>query len=188
MFCSAGWCYQESPCFSVDRVSVADIPSTAGQAVAPLTIPQFTALLDSILANPNTTFDDSNHDTVFSGLKTTVGGATLEVIAPKSTIDSAFLAGMIFDTYKASANSGGNAVRAVQAQQDGGPAPSTAICLYPQAADGTSSRNFCLGKELDGSLPSVPTKRALSARFSLVGIFAGFCAFLDVPLLCPDEK
>ncbi|KAG4427125.1 hypothetical protein IFR05_017392 [Cadophora sp. M221] len=187
MFCSAGWCYQESPCFSVDRVAIVDIPSTTGQAVAPLTIPQFTALLDSILATPNTTFDDTNHDTVFSGLKTTIGDATLEVIAPKSTIDSAFLAGMIFDTYKASANSGGNAVRAVQAQQDGGPAPSIAICLYPQAADGASSRNFCLGKELNGSRPSVPTKRALNARFSLVGMFAGFCSFLDIPLLCPDE-
>jgi len=187
MFCSDGLCYQESPCFSVDRVSVANIPSTIGQAVAPLTIPQFTTLLDSILANPNTTFDDSNHDTVFSGLKTIVGGAALEVIAPKSTIDSAFLAGLIFDTYKASANSGGNAVRAVQAQQDGGPAPSIAICLYPQAADSTSSQNFCFGKELDGSSPSVVTKRALDARFSLVGILGGFCAFLDIPLLCPNE-
>jgi hypothetical protein len=187
MFCSGGWCYQESPCFSVDRVSVANIPSTIGQAVAPLTISQFTTLLDSILANPNTTFDDSNHDTIFSGLKTTAGGAILEVIAPKSTINSAFLAGLIFDTYKASANSGGNAVRAVQAQQDGGPAPSVAICLYPQAADSTNSQNFCLGKNLDGSSPSITNKRALHARFSLVGLLGGFCAFLDIPLLCPSE-
>lgn len=188
MFCSDGWCYQETPCFSVDRVSVANIPSTIGQVVAPLTISQFTALLDSILANPNTTFDDSNHDTVFSGLKTTVGGATLEVIAPKSTISSAFLAGLIFDTYKASANSGGNAVRAVQAQQDGGPAPSMAICLYPQAVDSTSSQNFCFGKELDGSLSGVVNKRALDARFSVQGLLGGICAFLEIPILCVKDE
>jgi hypothetical protein len=185
MFSSAGFCFQESPCFSVDRVSVAEISSASGQSIPSVGVTQISALLDSILAQPSTTFDDSNHDTVFSGLKSTVNGVTLEIIAPKSTVPSAFVAGMVFDTYKASVNSATNAVRAVQAQQDGAAPPSIAICLYPATADVTGSQNFCLGKELDGSaVNTAVAQRALAARFSLEGLWDGFCHTIDIPILC----
>jgi hypothetical protein len=177
-FSAAGWCFEETPCFSVDSVSVVAMPNSAGQPFPVLTVAQVSSVLDSLLATPNTTFTNDNHDTVFTGLKTTVNGAVLEIIAPQSTVQSSLVAGMVLDTFKASIGSGGNAVRAVEAQQDGGPAPSTAICLYPDGADVTASQNFCVGKELDGSLaPSTVNKRGFS-------LFGDLCSLIDIPLLC----
>lgn len=177
MFSAAGWCFEETPCISVDYVSVVAMPTSSGQPLPALDIAQVSGLLDSILTTPNTAFDDSNHDTVFSGLKTTLNGAVLEVIGPKSIVPSALVTGMVLDTFKASVGSGASAVRAIESQQDGGPPPTVAICLYPAGADLTASQNFRIGKELDGS----PAPAPLGKRF---GIFPDICNFVNLPLLC----
>jgi hypothetical protein len=180
-FSAAGWCFEETPCFSVDRVSVVAMPAASGQPLPALTTAQVSALLDSILATTNTTFDNSNHDTVFTGLKTALNGAVLEVIAPQSTVPSSLVAGMVMDTFKASIGSSTNAVRSVEAQADGGAAPSVAICLYPAGADSTASQNFCVGKELDGSVARSTPVTISKRSFSL---FGDLCSLIDIPLLC----
>jgi hypothetical protein len=184
-FSAAGWCFEETPCFSVDRVSVVAMPAASGQPLPALTTAQVSGLLDSLLATANTTFDNSNHDTVFTGLKTTLNGAVIEVIAPQSTVPSPLVAGMVLDTFKASVGSGANAVRSVEAQEDGGPAPTVAICLYPDGADATASQNFCVGKELDGSvvLSTLLTPATVVSKRSF-SLFGDLCALIDIPILC----
>lgn len=158
------------------------MPAVSGQPLPALTLPQVSSLLDSLLETTDTTFDNSNHDTVFTGLKTTLNGAVMEVIAPQSTVPSSLVAGMVLDTFKASIGSGANAVRSVEAQEDGGPAPTVAICLYPDGADAVASQNFCVGKELDGSVDLTTSATTASKRsFSL---FGEFCSLIDIPLLC----
>ncbi|KAF8848146.1 hypothetical protein BDZ45DRAFT_811003 [Acephala macrosclerotiorum] len=181
-FSAAGWCFQETPCFSVGRVSVVAMPAASGQPLPALTTAQVSSLLDSLLATTNTAFDNSNHDTVFTGLKTTLNGAVMEVIAPQSTVPSSLVAGMVLDTFKASIGSSANAVRSVEAQEDGGPVPTVAICLYPDGADAAASQNFCVGKELDGSVAlSTPATIVNKRSFSL---FGDLCSLIDIPLLC----
>ncbi len=90
---------------------------------------------------------------------------------PKIIVLSTFIAGIVFDTYKASVNSVSNTVRAVQTQEDRAAPPIITICLYLATANPTSSQNFCLRKELDGLVVSLlVAKRALRARFSLKSI------------------
>lgn len=180
-FSAAGLCFEETPCFTVNSVSVVSIPTTSGQPVPALSIAQVSSILDSLLAHPQTTFDDSDHSTVFSGLKMASNGAVLEVIAPKGTVASSLVAGMVLDTYKASVNSGANAVRAIEAQRDGATSPSVALCLYPSSANATASQNFCVGKELDGSVVPNTLGKRFNKRFSL---FGDFCALIDIPILC----
>jgi len=180
-FSATGLCFAETPCFTVNGVSIASIPAASGQSLPALSIAQISTILDSILATPNTTFDDSDHSTVFSGLKMVSNGAVLEVIAPKGAVPSSLVAGMVLDTYKASVNSGTNAVRALEAQGNSAAPVSVALCLYPSNADATASQNFCVGKELDGSVvPSTLGKR-FDKRFSL---FGDFCSIIDIPILC----
>jgi hypothetical protein len=99
-FSAARLCFKESPCFSVNRASVVSIPTTFGQSLPALSISQVSSVLDSILANPNTTFNNSDHSTVFNGLKIASNGAVLEVIAPKGTVPSSLVVGIVFDTYR----------------------------------------------------------------------------------------
>jgi hypothetical protein len=180
-FTSSGYCFAEYPCFSVQKGGVATI-GTGGE----ITKEQVSKILDDLLSNPQATFDQSNKDTVFSGLKTTVDGAVLEVIASPGTIDSNFLAGMVFDMYKMqSDNPSTNSIRAVQAKTDGKDQPFVGLCLYPQSADPTKAYNFCLGKELDGT--PMPAKSLKVKRFSIQGGLSFICGLIEVPLLCHHD-
>ena len=196
---TAGWCFQETPCSSVDRVSVVSVPSSSGAALPALNPGQIASLLDSILATPETTYSDANHDTVFSGLKKTINGVVLEIIAPKGTVASALVAGITVDAFKASIAPGANAVRAVMAQKEGDGSHPSAICLYPDGAEPTAAQNFCFGKELDGSV--TPRSSGVEARsprgrggggggggiggaLGALGLAGVACGFIELPILC----
>ncbi|KAI9702336.1 MAG: hypothetical protein M1836_000815 [Candelina mexicana] len=153
-FSSEGQCYAEYPCFSVNKAEKAAIKSSDGKPVPEITEGQMTKLLDAILAEKDTHFDDSNPDSPRGGLKHAEQDATLEIIAPKGKVPSNEAAGMVFDTYKLQAGDDStNAVRAVIAQPENGPKAQIAFCLYPNGVDQNAAKNFCIGKELDGSAP-----------------------------------
>ncbi|KAI9715465.1 MAG: hypothetical protein M1812_005941 [Candelaria pacifica] len=153
-FSSEGQCYAEYPCFSVNNADKAAIKTSDGKPVPEITEEQMAQLLDTILANKDTHFDDSNPNSPWGGLKQAEQDAVLEIIGPKGTVPSNEAVGMVFDTYKLQAgDNSANAVRAVIAQPDNGPKPKIAFCLYPKGVDQSAAKNFCIGKELDGSAP-----------------------------------
>lgn len=185
-FSSTGHCYSEYPCFSVNHGAVASVGSQPE-----VSADQMSALLDSVLAMQYVTFDHSHPDMALSGFKTSQQGATLEVIAPNGILPSSILAGMAFDMFKLQSNNARmNAIRAVQAPSDGQPQPTMALYVYPDLGSSTADikavQNFCVGKELDGTI--TPANPQLSKRFSIDGLLGGFCAFIDVPLICPSSS
>ncbi len=103
---------------------------------------------------------------------------------PKIIVLSTFIAGIVFNTYKASVNSISNTVRAIQAQKDRATPLVITICLYLATANPTSSQNFCLRKELNSSVVSLlVAKRALRACFSLKSTQDNLCYIINIPIL-----
>lgn len=181
IFSSAGHCFAEYPCFSVERGAMASIGNS--EEITPR---QVSAVLDKVLSSPTTTFDYTRPQSPLSGLQLTVDQATLEVISPPNTVSSAFLAGMVFDMYKMQHDDPAtNAIRAVQAKADNQERPFVALCLYPHDADPTQAYNFCVGNELDGSPTSI--SQPITKRFSLEGGFNFLCGLIKIPLLCHED-
>ena len=84
------------------------------------------------------------------------------------------------DAFKASVAPGANAIRAHVSQKGGDHGIPSAICLYPEGAEQIATKNFCLGKELDGSI--APGSSGVEKReFS---IFGSFCGLIDIPFFC----
>lgn len=180
IFTSAGHCFAEFPCFSVERGAMATIGDQEE-----VTQEQLSAILDHLVLSPTITFEH-NSSTSLSGLKLTINHATLEVIAAHGSVPSSFLAGMVFDMYKMQhEDPATNSIRAVQAQTDGEERPFVALCVYPEGADAAQAHNFCLGSDLE---TSTATAQTMEKRFSLEGLFGGICSFFQVPLLCHDTK
>jgi hypothetical protein len=180
VFTSAGHCFTEFPCFSVERGAMASIGTQEE-----VTQEQVSAILDRIMSAPTATYAPTSSN-MLSGLKLTAKQATLEVIAAQGTVPSTFLAGMVFDMYKMQHDDPAtNAIRAVQAKTDGQERPFVAICLYPEGADANQAHNFCLGNKLDGS-PMSPTSKA--KRFSIEHGLNFLCGIIPIPLLCHENK
>jgi hypothetical protein len=181
VFTSAGHCFAEFPCFSVERGAMATIGNQEE-----VTLQQISAVLDQMLLSPTVTFQH-NPTTSLSGLKLTVNEATLEVIAAHGSISSSFLAGMVFDMYKMQHdNPATNSIRAVQAKTDGKERPFLALCVYPEQADAAQAHNFCLGNELNGT-SSGAHEQSKEKRQSIEGLLGGICSFIEIPLLCHDS-
>lgn len=182
MFTSAGHCFAEYPCFSVERGAMVSIGNREE-----ITQKQVSAVLDKLLSSPIATFDHTRPQSPLSGLKLTVDQATLEVVALPGTISSTFLAGMVFDMYKMQHDDPTtNAIRAVQAKTDNQERPFVALCLYPQDADATQAYNFCIGNELNGSPTAI--SQPITKRFSLEGGFSFLCGLIKIPILCHEDK
>jgi hypothetical protein len=181
VFTSAGHCFAEFPCFSVERGAMASIGS-----LEEVTQEQVSAILDRIMSSPTVAYKPSASN-MLSGLKLTANQATLEVIASQGTVPSSFLAGMVFDMYKMQHNDPAtNAIRAVQAKTDGQERPFVALCLYPEGADATQAHNFCLGNSLDGS--PMPHAQGNAKRFSIEHGLNFLCGIIPIPLVCHDNK
>ena len=181
LFTSAGHCFAEYPCFSVERGAMASIGDS--EEITPI---QVSALLDKLLSTPVATFDHTRPQSPLSGLRLTTNQATLEVVAPPGTISTTFLAGMVFDMYKMQHNDPTtNAIRAVQAKTDNQERPFVALCLYPEDADLAQAYNFCISNELDGSQTVI--SQPFSKRFSLEGGFSFLCGIIKIPLLCHED-
>jgi hypothetical protein len=147
---------------------------------------QVSAILDRLTTTPTVTFE---HDatTMLSGLKLTLNQATLEVIALQGTMPTNFLAGMVFDMYKMQHDDPTtNSIRAVQAATDGQERPFVALCLYPEGANATEARNFCLGNELDGE--RTPFSQDKSKRFSIEHGLNFLCGLVKIPIICHENK
>jgi hypothetical protein len=177
-FASAGYCFSEYPCFSVENAAAVSIDN-----VPFITQTQASQMMDHILAQPRIHFEGPTANHSFTGLKLTVGNVVLDVISPPGIVPSKVMAGFVFDMYKMqSGDPSTNSIRALQAASDTAPYANVAFCLYPAGINETAALNFCVGKELDGTLK----KAAQNAkRFSLDGLFNDFCNFLDIPVLCP---
>lgn len=185
-FSSAGYCFAEYPCFSVNQGAMASIGTKAE-----VTAEQMSALLDSVLTQDHVTFDHSTMTSMLSGFKTTKNGATLEIVAPAGTMSSSVVAGMAFDMFKLQSNNAQtNSIRAVQTPSDGHPAPIMALCVYPDQGSDTTHltaiQNFCVGKELDGSV--APASQRMTKRdFSIGALLGDVCSVIDLPILCPSK-
>jgi hypothetical protein len=183
LFAKSGHCYSEYPCFSVERPAVTTIGTKEE-----VKKDQVAAILDAITGSPNVEISQTNPGIPYNSFVKTINGATLQVIAPKGTVDSNLLTGMVFDMFKLQADDAStNAIRAIQAQTDGQGRPFLAMCLYPEGADQAASFNFCIGNEQDGSpTPLNPSQN--TKRFSIeesVGDIWGFgCSLIDIPILC----
>ncbi|CAN9352588.1 unnamed protein product [Alternaria alternata] len=181
LFTSAGYCFAEFPCFSVERGATVTIGSQ--EEVTPQ---QVSAILDQMLLSSTVTFAP-NPATSLSGFLLTTNKATLQVIATPGFMSSSFLAGMVFDMYKMQSNSPAtNAIRAVQAKTDGKERPFLALCVYPEQADSVQAHNFCLGNELDGT-PSSAHVKTKNKRQSIEGLLSTFCALIEFPLICHNS-
>lgn len=181
LFTSAGHCFAEFPCFSVERGAMATIGSQEE-----VTQEQVSAILDRLTSSPTVSFEP-DASTMLSGLKLTANQATLQVIAAQGTVPSSFLAGMVFDMYKMQHdNPTTNSIRAIQAKSDGEERPFVALCLYPEGADATQARNFCLGKELDGS--PTPLTQSKTKRFSIEHGLSFLCGLIQIPIICHDNE
>jgi hypothetical protein len=181
VFTSAGHCFAEFPCFSVERGAMATIGDQEE-----VTQEQLSAILDRLVLSPTVTFE---HDasTPLSGLKLTVNHATLEVVAAHGSVPSTFLAGMVFDMYKMQHDDPAtNSIRAVQAQTDGVERPFVALCVYPEGADPTQAHDFCLGSDLVGG--TMAATQAKEKRFSFERLLGGVCSILDFPLVCDNPS
>lgn len=182
VFTSAGHCFAEFPCFSVERGAMATIGPKEEVSQA-----QVSALLDELTSSPNITFD-YNPGTLLSGLQRTMNGATLKVIATHGSVSTSFLAGMVFDMYKMQHDDPKtNSIRAVQAKTDGQERPFVALCLYPEDADATQAHNFCLGNQLDGT-PTQNSPSTITKRFSIEHGLNFLCGFIKIPILCHENK
>ena len=181
VFTSAGHCFADFPCFSVERGAIASIGKQEE-----VTQEQVSALLDSLVSSPTVVFKP-NAPSMLSGLKLTAKQATLEVIAAQGTVPSRFLAGMVFDMYKMQHdNPATNSIRAVQAKTDGQERPFVALCLYPEGANATQAHNFCLGNKLDGS--PMPATQSKAKRFLIKHGLSLLCGLILVPLLCHENE
>lgn len=185
-FPNEGLCTQSYPCFSVSRVGLVKFDSAPSFA-----IPQMDALLKAVLARDEITLDQaSNPQTILSGTKLATADFTLEVIAPAGTISAARLAGTVFDLFKAQGlQATSNAVRGMGVGGGSDGKAPMALCVFPSGAEGKAASNFCYGKELDGTLSATSTDPTpgLERRFSILGIAAGLCSLIDIPLICPKE-
>lgn len=185
-FPATGLCMQEYPCFSVDRVAFATFDAPSG-----LTQTQAGQLLDAILAQPNISTDASRPNTVVNGARIVASDLTLDVMAPSGALDSAVLAGSVFDLVKAQGlQPGTDAIRGVAASTQPGALPTMGLCVYPTGADAGAAANFCQGKELDGSATVSSTTAggpSKAKRFSVDELLTGFCAHIDIPLICPGS-
>jgi hypothetical protein len=178
-FTSAGYCYAQYPCFSVQNGAVVSI----GTAPA-ITQDQVSALLDQILASPNVTFAEGKSANSLTGTSFSAGNTVLDIVSPPGMVPPNVVAGMAFDLYKMQAGGQStNSVRGLQAASDNAPYANVALCLYPSGVDQNSASNFCSGKEPDGSVVSAGSK--LAKRFSLDEILTAFCSHVDIPILCP---
>lgn len=181
VFTSAGHCFTDYPCFSVERGAMASIGDKEEVSQE-----QVSAILDRLTTTPTVTFE---HDAtaMLSGLKLTHNQATLEVIATQGTMPSNLLAGMVFDMYKMQHDDPStNSIRAVQAATDGQERPFVALCLYPEGANAAEARNFCLGNELDGQRTTLTQDK--SKRFSIEHGLNFLCGLVKLPLLCHDNQ
>ncbi|KAF2651335.1 hypothetical protein K491DRAFT_682226 [Lophiostoma macrostomum CBS 122681] len=182
-FSKSGHCWQEYPCFSVERPAVTTIGNKEE-----VKKDQVSAILDSISGSPTVEISQTNSGNPYNSFVKTQNGATLQVIAPKGTVDSNLLTGMVFDMFKLQSDDAStNAVRAIQAQTDGKARPFLAICLYPEGADKVSAFNFCIGDEQNGSpTPLDPSQN--SKRFSLEetadGLMGFGCSLIHLPIVC----
>jgi hypothetical protein len=177
-FTSAGLCYAEYPCFSIQNAAIAAV----GTAPA-ISQDQMSGFLDYIMQMPTVTFQESPDDHAYTGLKLNQNGVVLDVISPPGMIAPSAMAGMVFDLYKIQAGEPSvNSIRGLQAASDLSPYANVALCLYPSTLEGADITNFCAGKELNGDPMAKP---GLTKRFSIEALFAGFCHTIDIPLLCP---
>ena len=180
-FTSAGHCFAEFPCFSVERGAMVSIGTQEE-----VTQEQVSAILDRLMSAPTATYAPTFANLV-SGLKITANQATLEVIAGQGTVPSNVLAGMVFDMYKMQHDDPAtNAIRAVQAKPDGQERPFVALCLYPEGVDATQAHNFCLGNSLDGS--PMPHTHAPAKRFSIEHGLSFLCGIIPIPILCHENN
>jgi hypothetical protein len=176
LFDSAGFCYVDYPCFSVEEAAVATVDSTPA-----ITQTQMAGLLDNITANSTVTFGQSATDEI-SGMQISSNGAVLEIISAPAMWPSDAMAGVAFDLFKLQGgDSSSNAIRAFLAATDGAPNPMIALCLYPEAANRAAVSDFCLGMDLVGGSSGAKVK-----RFSFAGVLGNFCSNHNVPLLCTD--
>lgn len=179
-FPSTALCTQDYPCFSVMSIALANFGSgtSLGQS-------QIDGLLQAVLAGGDIAFNqESNPSTILSGTKITNSALTLDVIAPAGSIPAPLLAGAVFDLFKARGLQGEtDGIRGVGASNG---QPSMALCVYPANADATAVTNFCHGRQLDGTVGS-QAGSSVSKR-SLDSLLSTFCAFIDLPLLCPSGK
>jgi hypothetical protein len=135
------------------------------------------------------TLGPTNDGTTVNGYFLAESGATLKVIGPSGNVSSSVLAGFVFDSWKVQAGDNpANAVRSRLSQNADPKQFPLGFCLYPQSADETYARNFCFGKELDGSASKTASKRDINGRSvearSLLVIAAGICKFIEIPLIC----
>ena len=177
-FTSAGHCFAEYPCFSVERGAM----TTMGDKQE-VTQKQVSAILDRLTSMPNATFDQTRTNSPLSGLTLSVDQATLQVIAPRGSMSSELLAGMVFDMYKMQHDDPvTNSIRAVQAKADDKGRPFVALCLYPEGVDPNQAYDFCIGNELEES--PVPATPSVTKRFSIEGGVYFICGLIKIPLIC----
>jgi hypothetical protein len=193
-FTNAGYCFDETPCLTVSKIGTAVLRTSDKKTLPEISNDQIGTILDKIVSTPNVTFGPTNDGTAVNGYFLTESSATLKVIGPSGNFSSAVLAGFVFDSWKVQAGDNpANAVRSRLSKNADSQQFPLGFCLYPETADEVYARNFCFGKELDGTGAKTASKRdtvkrgvdarSVEAR-SLLGIAAGLCEIIEIPLIC----
>lgn len=147
-----GWCYAEYPCHPLSNPATAELPGANGVALPAITPTEATDLLNLLLDMKTVDLKPSSLYPGFTTSSVMTDNTDLTLYALTNSIDSAIIAGAVFDLYKITADSvTKNTIRAVQVQTK------FTLCLRPKGAELTTAENFCLGKELNGALPPKAT-------------------------------
>jgi hypothetical protein len=179
---------------TVSKIGTAVLRTSDKKTLPEISNDQIGKLLDKIVSTPSVTFGPTNDGTPVNGYFLTESGATLKVIGPSGNFSSGVLAGFVFDSWKVQAGDNpANAVRSRHSKNANSQQFPLGFCLFPETADPTYARNFCFGKELDSTDSKTTSKRDTVKRYidgrtiearSLLGIAAGLCEFVEIPLIC----